>query len=146
MFSTIFIFQGTLYHSDWVMCHVLLIMKPRFYCVSILVGFYVFAYTHVFVQMLSIAWFFAILGIAAYQAPLAFTISWSLLKFMSIELVTLYTFCIKMAFLKDRDYIFRSTAPFKCFYGFMETSDIKIDFPIWPEILEPGHSVIHLKS
>ena len=51
-----------------------------------------------------------------------------------------------MAFLKDKDYIFRSTTPFKCFCGFMETSDIKMDFTLWLEIVEPGHSATPLGS
>ena len=41
------------------------------------------------VQSLSCVWFFAIPWIAAGQAPLSSTISWSLLKFTSIESVML---------------------------------------------------------
>ena len=41
------------------------------------------------VQLLSCVWFFAIPWIAAGQAPLSSRISWSLLKFMSIESVML---------------------------------------------------------
>ena len=37
------------------------------------------------VQLLSCTWLFAIPWIAAWQAPLSSTISWHLLKFMSIE-------------------------------------------------------------
>ena len=39
------------------------------------------------VQLLSHVWLFAIPWIVACQASLSFTVSWSLLKFMSIELV-----------------------------------------------------------
>ena len=41
------------------------------------------------VQLLSRVWLFVTPWTAAYQASLSFTISWSLLKFMSIELVVL---------------------------------------------------------
>ena len=40
-------------------------------------------------QLLSHVWLFVIPWTAACQAPLSFTISWSLLEFMSIELVML---------------------------------------------------------
>ena len=43
----------------------------------------------VFVQLLSPLQRFAIPWTAACQAPLSFTMSWSLLRFMSIELVML---------------------------------------------------------
>ena len=43
----------------------------------------------VVVQMLSHVQLFATPWIAAHQAPLSFNISWSLLKFMSIESVML---------------------------------------------------------
>ena len=42
---------------------------------------------HTVVQSLSPVWFFATLWTAACQASLSFTVSWSLLKLMSIELV-----------------------------------------------------------
>ena len=41
------------------------------------------------VQSLSYVWLFATSWTAAYQAPLSFTISWSLLRLMSIESVIL---------------------------------------------------------
>ena len=43
--------------------------------------------TAVVVQSLSCVWLFATLSTVACQATLSFTVSWSLLKFMSIELV-----------------------------------------------------------
>ena len=43
----------------------------------------------VVVQLLSHVQLFVTRWIAAHQAPLSFTVSWSLLKFMYIELVTL---------------------------------------------------------
>ena len=43
----------------------------------------------VVVQLPSSVWFFVTLSTAVYQAFLSFTVSWSLLKFMSIELVIL---------------------------------------------------------
>ena len=42
-----------------------------------------------FVESLSHVWFFVISRTAVCQAPLSFTISWSLLKFISIESVML---------------------------------------------------------
>ena len=48
----------------------------------------------VVVQSLSRIWFFATPWTSARQASLSFTISWSLLKFMSIELVKLYNHLI----------------------------------------------------
>ena len=45
------------------------------------------------VQLLSPVWLFAIPWTAACQASLSFTVSWSLLKFMSIELVLLSEHC-----------------------------------------------------
>ena len=45
-----------------------------------------FAYFVVVVHLLSCVWFFATSWTAARQAPLSFTITWSLLKLMSIEL------------------------------------------------------------
>ena len=47
-----------------------------------------YKYTH-FVQSLSCVWLFATPWTEAHQASLSFTISWSLLKLMSIELVML---------------------------------------------------------
>ena len=44
---------------------------------------------HVVVQLLSCVWHFATPWTAAHQTPLFSTISWNLLKFMSIELVML---------------------------------------------------------
>ena len=44
-------------------------------------------YFVIIVQSLSCVWLFATPCTAAHQAPLSFTISWSLLKLMSIELV-----------------------------------------------------------
>ena len=46
-------------------------------------------YIFVVVQLLSRVWLFVSPCIAAHQAPLSFTISWGLLKFMPIELVML---------------------------------------------------------
>ena len=43
----------------------------------------------VVVQLLSHVWLFETLWTAAHQAPLSFTISWSLLRFVSIELMIL---------------------------------------------------------
>ena len=43
--------------------------------------------SQVVVQLLSSVWLFATPGTAAHQAPLSSTLSWSLLKFMSIESV-----------------------------------------------------------
>ena len=46
------------------------------------------------VQSLSPVWLFGTPWTAASQAPLSFTISWSLLKFMSIDLVMLSSYLI----------------------------------------------------
>ena len=46
------------------------------------------------VQLLGLVWLLAALGIAACQAPLSSTISWDLLKLMSIESVMLYNHLI----------------------------------------------------
>ena len=48
----------------------------------------------VVVQSLSCVWLFATPWTAAHQASLSFSISWSLLSFMSIELVMLYNHLI----------------------------------------------------
>ena len=46
--------------------------------------------TIIVVQLLSHVWLFVTPGIAAYQASLSFTLSQSLLKLMSIELLSIY--------------------------------------------------------
>ena len=51
-------------------------------------------YNAVAVQLLSHLWLFATPWTAAHQPSLSFTISWSLLWFMSIELVMLYNYLI----------------------------------------------------
>ena len=48
----------------------------------------------VVVQFLSHVWLFDILWTAAHQASLSFTVSWSLLKLMSIESITLSNYLI----------------------------------------------------
>ena len=55
-------------------------------------GFLVPLHMYIFfivVQLLTCVWLFGILWTAARQAPLSFTVSWSLLKFMSLESVML---------------------------------------------------------
>ena len=48
---------------------------------------YVYSSTRLVVQLLSRIWLFVTPGTVAHQTSLSFTISWSLLKLMSIELV-----------------------------------------------------------
>ena len=54
----------------------------------------VWIFSLVVVQLLSHVWLFATPWTAACQAPLSFTISWSLYKFMYIESVMLYNHLI----------------------------------------------------
>ena len=59
-------------------------------------------YNHIVVQSLSRVQLFVTPWTAAHQAPLSFTISWSLLKFMSIESVMLSNhliFCLPLLLL-----------------------------------------------
>ena len=56
-------------------------------CTRIKLNSYLTPYTFVVVQSFSHVWLFATLWTVACQAPLSFTISWSMLKLMSIELV-----------------------------------------------------------
>lgn len=63
--------------------------------------------------------------------------------------VHIYTYTLYQNGLFKRQWLqFDSIAPFKHFYGFMEISDMKMDFPVWLEILEPikGHSAIYPES
>ena len=50
--------------------------------------------SHIVVQFLSHVWLFDIPWTAAHQASLSFTVSWSLLKLMSIESITLSNYLI----------------------------------------------------
>ena len=52
-----------------------------------MIGWYYPLIRHIAVQLLSHIWPFVSPWTAAYQASLSFTISWSLLKFISVELV-----------------------------------------------------------
>ena len=55
---------------------------------------FIFSFNAFVIQSLSHLWLFPTPWIAGYQAPLPFTISQSLLKFMSIELVILFNHLI----------------------------------------------------
>ena len=62
---------------------------PLFYCCFLEIPTRWIVVLVVVVQLLSHVWLFVTPWTAAHQAPLSSTVSWSLLKFMSIELVML---------------------------------------------------------
>ena len=65
-------------------------------------GEYVYVYIVVIVQLVSHVLLFATPWTAAHQASLSFTISWSLLRLMSIESVMLYNhliLCLPLLFM-----------------------------------------------
>ena len=77
----------------------------------------------IFVRWLSRVWLFATLWSAAHQAPLSSTISWSLLRFMSIESMMLPNYLILCRPL------LLLPSVFSCFKVFFNESALGISWP-----------------
>ena len=88
-YSNSFLFQPSikLGYSDFKLYTHIYIHVCLHMCVCVV---YMYVYIYFVVQLLSHVWLFATSPTAAHHAPLSFTISWSLLKCMSIESVMLF--------------------------------------------------------
>ena len=95
----------------------------------------------VVVQLLSHVWLFATPWTTACQVPLSSTVSWSLLKFISIELVMLRNHLILCSHLLFLPSIFPSTTVFSSesggthYIAYNYVSQIKVFFHIMKVVI-----------